>query len=688
MHNDTVFTSSFSQPVAINRTRLAHLAALAGVLLLAVFLHFYRLEQEGYANLYYAAAVKSMLTSWHNFFFVSFDSGGFVTVDKPPLGLWIQAASAWVFGFSGWSLLLPQALAGVLSVGVLYHLVQRTFGPTAGLLAALLLTLTPISIAANRNNTMDSQLVLVVLLAAWAMMLAAEQGNLRWLLVSMFLVGVGFNIKMLQAFLVLPALYLLYFVAAPRSWWQKIWHLGAGTAVLLTISLSWAVVVDGIPASERPFIGSSQNNTVMELITGHNGGARLFAGGGPGGPGPTNGQPPDGQPPDGSPQNLPPANGNPPINNNQPGDGNNQPNNMPPGLAGGSETGDKGIGRLFNQQLAGQISWFLPFALFSFVLVFAGGGLRWPLDARQHQVLFWLAWLLPMVIFFSFAGLFHRYYLEMLAPAIAALTAVGLLALWQKYNQPGWQGWLLPLGIAGTVATHAFIIAAFPEWSQWLTPVMLIGSLGTAVLLLVIRYWQLDPVRAPRSSLFAPILFTAALAALLLAPAIWSYTPIWFGGDTGLPYAGPELQRGRPFFTANNNNNTITTPGLNRELLTYLTENYQGETFLVAGSNARTVAPYILATDYAAMAMGGFSGGDSILTADSLSQLIANDEVRFFLVSEQNGPGGGPNGRGSDLTTWITQNCTAVSLQATTPAPNNNGPRPAESPQQLFDCQS
>src|SRR5579884_1627306 len=190
-----------------------HRAALAAILLLSTFLSFYRLWADGDGNLYYAAAVKSMLSSWHNFFFVSFDPGGFVSVDKPPLDLWLQTASAAVFGFDGFNLFLPQAIAGVLSVALLYHLVQRVFGRPAGLIAALALALTPISVATSRNNTMDSLLVLTVLLATWAVARATETGGLRWLLLGGLLVGLGFEIKMLEAFLVLPALVLLYVVA-------------------------------------------------------------------------------------------------------------------------------------------------------------------------------------------------------------------------------------------------------------------------------------------------------------------------------------------------------------------------------------------------------------------------------------------------------------------------------------------
>src|ERR687890_1546849 len=162
---------------------LWHFLLLSAVLALSVFLDLSRLTSEGYGNVYYAATVKNMLSSWHNFFFASYDAG-FVSVDKPPLGFWIQVTSACLFGFHGWSILLPQALAGVLSVALLYHLVRRSLGPVAGLLAALALAVTPISVAVQRNNVMDALLILALLLAAWAFVVAAERGSLGWLLVG------------------------------------------------------------------------------------------------------------------------------------------------------------------------------------------------------------------------------------------------------------------------------------------------------------------------------------------------------------------------------------------------------------------------------------------------------------------------------------------------------------------------
>ncbi len=667
--------------------------ALVGVLLLAVFLHVFRLEQEGYANLYYAAAVKSMLTSWRNFFFVSFDAGGFVTVDKPPLGLWMQAISAALFGFNGISLLLPQVVAGVLSVLLLYHLVQRTFGPAAGLLAALTLAVTPIFVAANRNNTMDSQLVLLLLLAAWAALRAVETGRLRWLLACAVLVGLGFNVKMLQAFLALPAFYLLYLVAAPARWWKRILHLGLATVVLLVVSFAWVVAVDLTPPDQRPYIGSSSNNTVMELIVGHNGLARLLPGGrnwmarlfgeqeqeqtaapGQNFPSPDTSQSPPGDggqvsaPPQGRGNPPPPPSGQP----HQPSDGPfppaggplnrpGQSDQQPPQPGGGGfshETGDPGLFRLFNRQLAGQISWLLPLVGLGCLVAAWQTRPRFPLDRRHQNLLLWAAWLLPMVVFFSVANLFHRYYLEMLAPAAAALVGIGVLALWREYRRPDgreWRGWLLPLALLGSAGVEAVILSEFPAWSRWLTPTVVGLCLAAAVALIAARFIR----RGGRT--WARVAAGVGVLALLLPMAIWAGIPVWYGGHTGLPYAGPELlqdpQRGA--------SGSVEVGQWAEELLDRRT----GETYLVATSDAQTAAPIILATGEPVMALGGFSGGDHILTADQLAERVDAGEVRFFLV------GGRPGQRGSsgDLTEWVTTHCQAV--------PTSGG-----GPVGLFDC--
>src|SRR5690242_7848258 len=254
-----------------------HRLALGGIILISIFMDFFLLGQNGFST-YYPPAVRSMMDNWHNFFFASYDPGGFVTIDKPPLGFWLQVFSAKLLGFSTFSVLVPQALAGVLSVLLLYYLVRRHFGVMAGLLAALALALSPISVVTNRNITIDSTLALTLLLGAWAVIRAAETGRLRWLLLAAAIVGLGFNIKMMEAYLVVPALGVLYLLAAPKSLWKRIGHLALALLVLLTLSFSWALAVDLTPASQRPYVGSTQDNSEISLALGYNGIDRLLRG--------------------------------------------------------------------------------------------------------------------------------------------------------------------------------------------------------------------------------------------------------------------------------------------------------------------------------------------------------------------------------------------------------------------------
>src|SRR6266516_656644 len=272
--------SEAEQPIAQQRKKrwfAWHRLGLVGITLISVFMNFYELGKNGFGT-YYPAAVLSMTDNWHNFFFLAYDPGGFVSIDKPPVGFWLEAASAKIFGFNSVSILLPQALAGVLSVLLLYYLVRRHFGVVAGLLAALALALNPISILTNRNVTIDSTLTLVLLLGAWTVLKAAETGRLRWLLLTAFIVGIGFNIKTLEAYLVVPAYGLLYLLAAPKSIWKRIGHLALAGVLLLVVSFSWIAAVDLTPASQRPYVGSTQDNSELSLALGYNGVQRLLGG--------------------------------------------------------------------------------------------------------------------------------------------------------------------------------------------------------------------------------------------------------------------------------------------------------------------------------------------------------------------------------------------------------------------------
>ena len=247
---------------------------LGAIIVLSFFFNFFRLGQNHFAdittgvNSYYAAAVKSMVMSWHNFFFVAFDPQGFLAIDKPPLGFWIQAVSVRIFGFSAWSLLLPEALAGIGAVVVLYILVQRIFGTNAALIAALALALTPISVVTSRNNTIDSLLILTLLFATWALSRAIETGRLSWLLLTAFLVGLGFNIKMLEAYLILPAFALTYLLSASRRLRVRFLYLVVAGVLLLIVSFSWITIVDVVPAAQRPYVSSTQHDSELELALG------------------------------------------------------------------------------------------------------------------------------------------------------------------------------------------------------------------------------------------------------------------------------------------------------------------------------------------------------------------------------------------------------------------------------------
>jgi 4-amino-4-deoxy-L-arabinose transferase-like glycosyltransferase len=374
----------------------------------AFLLNFMRFHDIGFGNSYYAAAVKSMLAGCHNFFFASYDPGGFVSVDKPPIALWLQCASAEIFGFKISSLILPQALSGVACVIIIFNLVKKPFGYIAGLASAFVLATTPIFVAVSRTNELDTVLVMVMLLAAWALITAAQKGSLPLLAAAAALAGAGFNTKMAEAFLALPAFYVLYFFSSPVKTGKKLFHLGVFTVVLIAVSLSWPVAVDSVPPENRPYVGSSQYNSELDLATGYNGINRLLPRRGRG---------------------LR-AESNIAITNTRTGYTRNF----------GGEGGDPGFARLFDRQMAGQISWLLPLAILGIFAFFAGKdrqGFKLQ-NPGMRGVLFWVSWALPMIIYFSITGFFHRYYLGMLAPGIAALCGIGIAGLWENL---GWKGW-------------------------------------------------------------------------------------------------------------------------------------------------------------------------------------------------------------------------------------------------------
>jgi 4-amino-4-deoxy-L-arabinose transferase-like glycosyltransferase len=257
--------------------------ALAGVLALSAVLNLDKLSQNGYANIFYSAGVKSMLRSWHNFLFVSFDPGGLVTVDKPPLALWVQAASAKLFGFSPLSLLLPEAIVGVLAVAALYWVISPRFGAWAAVAGALAMAVFPSFVAVSRENGVDPVLILLLVLACGAGLRACETGRWRALIGCGVLIGLAFNTKTLAAYLVVPPIALAYLLCAPVSIPRRLLQLALAALAMLAVSFAWIALVELTPASQRPYVGSSTNNTELGLTFEYNGFGRVEGqAGGPG----------------------------------------------------------------------------------------------------------------------------------------------------------------------------------------------------------------------------------------------------------------------------------------------------------------------------------------------------------------------------------------------------------------------
>ncbi|MBC2073013.1 ArnT family glycosyltransferase [Listeria marthii] len=632
-----------------------------GIIVIAIFFNFYGIWNDDTVNPYYTAAVTSMVQNFHNFFYGAFDPAGFITVDKPPVALWLQAISALIFGVHGWSVILPQALAGVGSVILLYVLVKPRFGTWAARITALIMALTPIAVAVTRTNNMDAILVFILLLATYFLFKAVYRAKFGWLLLAFGLIGVGFNVKMLQAFMVVPAFLLFYFIAVKLSWRKKLIQLVVALILMLGVSVSWAVVVDQTAASERPYVGSSQTNSVLELAFGYNGMERLLGqetGTGSSGGNMEMGGPPSNNSTDSS-NATPPT---PPSGNMQggadgdagtPPQGNNGtpptggPGNTANGGTGSKMTGSTGMFgtgnagplRLFQTALGDQISWFLPLAIIGMLAIFLAyrneNKRIYQLNSKQKEMVFWAAWLIPVAGFFSVAGFFHHYYLIMLAPPIAVLSGAGLVALFRLYrHKDNWQKFLLPTTLTLTGALQAFFVASY---LPILAAVIGIAALGVSALLIAIRQKQ------PK---FAAKITALALAILLIAPTYWSLTPLLYGGNSSLPEAGPQLKQ--------SSGGGFADASVDSGLISYLQKNNTGETYLFGTTDATTAGPYIIKTKEAVMALGGFNGTDPTLTVKQLKQMIKSGEIKYFYLPSNS------KASDSDVVKWIQENGTEI----------------------------
>jgi 4-amino-4-deoxy-L-arabinose transferase-like glycosyltransferase len=454
---------------------------LALLLVLAAVLYLWGLSKNGWANDYYSAAVRSMSSSWHNFLFASADPSGVMTVDKPPLALWVQALSVRVFGYSSLSVLVPQALMGVASVGLLYDLVRRRFGRAAGFAGGLALALTPITVAISRHNNPDALLVLCCVAALWCALRALQDGRTRWLVLAGVCVGLGFETKMLVALVVVPGIALAYLLVAPRGRLRAVRQLLAGGAAMLVVGGAWPLLVALTPASDRPWISGTSDNSILSLIFEYNGVGRV-----------------DGQ------------------------------SGGPGGAAGGGGSvfgGEAGPLRLLNSALGGQAGWLLGFALLSALGLLVATRLR-RRDARTG----WLvtvggAFLVTAVLFSAASGIFHPYYVSLLAPFAAALVGAGAAQLVASGTRARV---FAALAVAAGVASELIVLHDYPGQLSWLPP-LLVAVCAVAALALV-------ALGSRRARLVAA---TAAIAALLLAPSVWAVDTLGHATSSTFPEGGP-----------------------------------------------------------------------------------------------------------------------------------------------------
>lgn len=646
--------------------------ALAGLLLATALLYLAGLDRNGWGNEFYAAAVQAGTKSWKAFFFGSLDSSNFITTDKPAPFMWVMELSARVFGVNYWSVLVPQALAGVATVGVLYTTVRRWFGPRAGLVAGGVMALTPVATLMFRFDDPDALLTLMITLAGYAMTRAVESGRARWVAATGVFVGAGFLSKFMAAFMVLPALALVYLWAGPPGLGKRIAQLLAGGLALLVTVGWWVAAVLLTPAADRPFVGSSTDNNILNLIFGYNGFGRLtgneFGGGLPFGSSPAT----------------------------DPVSAAGRPGTVIRG--GGAFGGSGGITRLFQAQYAGQIAWLIPAALIAIVVMLWVSRRAARTDRTRAAALLWGGWLLVAGLVLSFmSGISHTYYVVVLAPAIGALTGIGAVKLWEIRRY-----WFARVALAVTLlATGAWawvLLGRNAGWFPWLRVVIVIAAVAAAVLVLAGF-----GLRAGRSVLGA-VPVTLALVAGLAGPLAYSLQTAATAHSGASPSAGPAVTSafgrrgafpgaggaGGEFRARFPDFGGRTTPGrtgraggfgglggnasVNADLVKLLETGASGYKWAAATVGSDSAASMELSTGGdPVMAVGGFSGTDPAPALAAFEQMVAAHEVHYFVAGGGFGGGAGAFARGgradsdsAQITSWVESHFTAETVGGTT----------------------
>jgi 4-amino-4-deoxy-L-arabinose transferase-like glycosyltransferase len=597
-------------------TRPAFWALLVGT----GVLYLWGLGSSGWANSYYAAAAQAGTQDWKAWLFGSLDAGKAITVDKPPAAMWVMGLSGRLFGFNEFTMLLPEALMGVGAVAVLYLAVRRSSGPSAGLLAGLVLALTPVATLMFRFNNPDALLVLLLVVAAYCTVRAIDASTARrmtmWMALTGCIVGFAFLTKMLQAFLPLPGFAMAFLVAAPFGVWKRLGALLVGGATMI-VSAGWYIALVSLwSADSRPYIAGSTDNSLLQLAFGYNGIERIAGneGGGPGA-GPGHG-------PGGGGMNL---------------------------FFGG----DPGIGRLFGASMGAEASWLLPAALIGLVF---GLSITWRAartDRVRGGLLLWGGWLLVTGAVFSFmAGTVHPYYNVALAPAVAALVGIAVAQL--VYRREALVARLALGAMLLATGVWSFVLLnRTPEWWPAIRWVVLIGSIVVALLLAVRAH------RLGRATV--AVVVAAAIVGLggSTAFSIYNVTSAHNGPGT---MSGPQKAGGFGFGGKGGPGMPGRTDSPALEDILKSADNR----WAAAGIGSMSVSDLELKTGASLMAIGGFTGGDPSPTLAQFQQYVADGQVRYFLAdSGHGGPPGHRSGTAADITAWVEKTFTKTDVGGT-----------------------
>ncbi|MGO4362461.1 glycosyltransferase family 39 protein [Terrabacter sp. 2TAF16] len=587
--------------------------ALLGLLLVTLVLYTWNLTASGYANSFYSAAVQAGSDSWKAFFFGSSDAASSITVDKPPASLWVMALSVRLLGLSSFAILLPQALMGVATVGVVYTTVKRHFGAAAGLIGGVVLALTPVAVLMFTFNNPDALLTLLMALGAWATIRAIEQASPKWMMIVGVFIGLGFLTKTLQVLLVVPFFGLAYLIAAPTTLRKRIVHslLAVGTMVLS--AGWWVAIVELVPASARPYIGGSQTNSFLELTFGYNGLGRLSGDetGSVGGGGPT---------------------------------------------AGGGMWGSTGLFRMFSSSVGDQISWLIPSAL---ILLAAGvwlRGRRPRTDLRRAAYLVWGGWLVVTMLVFSFmAGIFHEYYTVALAPAIGAVVGMGAVEAWQRRSSA--VGTIALAAATAAAATWSFILLSrTTAYGDWLRISVLAVGMAAALLILATRWMHARAV---------PFVLAAALVAGLAGSGAYAVSTTAQGHSGSIVTAGPAGSSRGPGGGGMGGLLDASTPST--AVVAALSADAGHYTWVAAAVGSQTAAGLQLGTQLPVMAIGGFNGSDPSPTLAQFQQYVANGQIHYFAGGGRGfGNQNGGSSASSEISSWVEANFTSVTIDGST----------------------